>query len=62
MEEQIKQIKTIANNALYFDDNSDYCSALWEILRVSAPEMFSENKYPCLEYMDDNSPLWADGR
>ena len=24
----------IANNVLYFDDSSDYCTALWEICAV----------------------------
>ena len=27
-------VKKIANNALYFDDGSDYISALWEILQT----------------------------
>lgn len=30
--EKLKNIQTIANNALYFNDSSDYDTALWEIL------------------------------
>jgi len=26
-----EEIKRTANNALYFDDNSDYATALWQI-------------------------------
>ncbi len=31
-DEVLLNIKRIANNALCFDDNSDYSPALWEIL------------------------------
>jgi hypothetical protein len=30
--ESIRKVKKIANNALYFDDSSDYQTALYEIL------------------------------
>jgi len=30
--EQEKQILKIATNAIYFNDNSDYLSALWDIV------------------------------
>ena len=39
-----------ANNVLYFDDNSDYCCALWEILRIINPEL---EEYPTLNYIDE---------
>lgn len=32
----------IANNAIYFDDNSDYRSALWEICKVLSPKIDEE--------------------
>ena len=32
--EKIEQIKQIVNNVLYFDDNSDYQTALWEVLAL----------------------------
>jgi len=31
---QEKEILKIANNALYFEDNSDYEPALWDILKM----------------------------
>jgi len=48
MEEKIKKIKKIANNVLYFDDNSDYRSALWEILMEIDPNTPNE-----LDFIDD---------
>lgn len=29
-----KEILRIASNAIYFNDNSDYLSALWEIVNI----------------------------
>ena len=52
-EQQIENIKRKANNALYFDDNSDYASALWEILAVAAPEWFENDNKPELHYIED---------
>ncbi|MCQ4302255.1 hypothetical protein NAV11_20265 [Pseudomonas songnenensis] len=31
-----------AVSAIYFDDNSDFCSALWEVVRSLAPELVDE--------------------
>lgn len=45
------KIKKIANNVLYFDDNSDYTTALWEILNIVAPELFKNDEEPSLEYI-----------
>lgn len=46
----IKSVYREANNVLYFDDNSDYCCALWEILRIINPEL---EEYPTLNYIDE---------
>jgi hypothetical protein len=37
-----KAVRTI-NNALYFDDGSDYETALWEALNALRPDMFDED-------------------
>ena len=39
----IEKITEIANNALYFADNSDYESALWNILKIAKPDLFDNN-------------------
>lgn len=36
-EARIEKAFTIANNAIYFDDNSDYKTALYEVCRVLKP-------------------------
>lgn len=36
-EEKLNKIFKIANNAIYFDDNSDYKTALYEICNVIKP-------------------------
>jgi hypothetical protein len=57
MKNKIEKAKAIANNALYFDDSSDYRTSLWEILFTLAPEMFENNdKYnlPELEYIPED--------
>lgn len=46
-------ILRIANNALYFDDNSDYEQALWEILQIVNPRAFDKESVPTLEYISD---------
>ena len=46
----LRKIRQIANNALYFDDSSDYGTALWEILDIVAPELFSDDDLPELTY------------
>jgi hypothetical protein len=50
--DKLDAIYKIANNVLYFDDNSDYCSALWEIIAVIKPELFADDAEPDLEYID----------
>jgi|GEM_PF-2359671 len=57
MEKSIKKVYAIANNVLWFDDNSDYKTALWEILYALNPDL---EEYPELEYieeMEDNDEL-----
>ena len=50
----IDKVCMIANNALYFDNNSDYSSALWEILEVVKPELFQDQEdCPLLDYIED---------
>ena len=41
--DRIKEAYAIANNALYFNDSSDYKGALLEVLKALNPE-FNENK------------------
>ena len=53
MNDKEKEVFKIANNALYFADNSDYGTALWEILRELKPEMFANNSCPKLDFIDD---------
>ena len=48
----IKQIAKIANNVLYYDDNADYCVALWDILKIAKPELFIGGEDPELEYIE----------
>jgi len=47
----MKKVKKLANNALYFDDSSDYGTALWQILTVVSPETFKDDDEPCLKYI-----------
>ena len=37
---QLPEVRAIVNNVLFFDDSSDYESALWDVLKIIAPEMF----------------------
>lgn len=37
LSEREKKVYRIANNVLYFDDSSDYQTALWEILNCLNP-------------------------
>lgn len=39
MEDKLEKAFRIANNAIYFDDNSDYGTALWEICMILKPEL-----------------------
>ena len=50
--QKLENIKIKANNALYFDDSSDYATALWEILAIAEPEWFENDNEPELEYID----------
>lgn len=43
----------IANNALYFNDSSDYVSALWEICSVLNPEIFDKDEDVELLYVEN---------
>jgi|WetSurMetagenome_2_1015567.scaffolds.fasta_scaffold206702_2 hypothetical protein len=51
--EKLSLIHKKANNALYFNDNSDYPTTLWEILEVINPDIFANNPEPKLEYLDE---------
>lgn len=52
--ERLEEINKIANNALYFADNSDYATALWQILAEVGLVEFDERGYPIKElvYID----------
>jgi hypothetical protein len=39
MDSKIKKAYAIANNAIYFDDNSDYETALYEVCMALCPEI-----------------------
>ena len=45
----IKKVTVIANNVLYFDDSSDYGTALYQILSVVAPDIDLDE----LEYIEE---------
>ena len=47
----IEEVTKVANNALYFDDSSDYRTALWEILAIISPVKYSDID-EITEYMD----------
>jgi len=51
MDDKLKKIMVIANNVLAFDDSSDYCNALWDILEIAGPELFKDDDEPELEYI-----------
>jgi hypothetical protein len=53
MEDTLTKIKRIANNALYFDDASDYGGALWEILCIVDPANFNDDSSQELEYIKE---------
>lgn len=48
LSEREKKVYRIANNVLYFDDSSDYQTALWEILNCLNPGI---DPYEELEYI-----------
>ena len=43
--EKIEEVFKLANNALYFGDNSDYRTALWDIMKVLNPKKFEKEVY-----------------
>lgn len=40
---RLTEIGRVANNALYFQDSSDYNSALWNILKMIEPDEFDDD-------------------
>lgn len=50
--EEVKKIEEISNNALYFNDNSDYETALWEILTIVSPDKFVNDSCPELDFIE----------
>ena len=46
----IDRVKMLANNVLYFDDSSNYCCVLWDILRTVNPDL---GEYPILNYIEE---------
>lgn len=40
--EEEKQIVRIVNNVLYFEDSSDYATALHEVLAILKPELYGD--------------------
>lgn len=48
--QRLIKIKILANNALYFADNSDYESALWEILSLTDSKTSNEK----LKYINES--------
>lgn len=55
--EETSKIYIEANNTLYFDDSSDYCGALWNILRIINPNL---EEYPDLEYIEEANDITTD--
>ena len=50
-ENSIKEAYIVANNALYFNDNSDYGTALFKILKILNPAFNEEDE---LVYIEEN--------
>jgi len=48
-----ENIFRIANNVLYFADDSDYETALWEILAELRPDLFVNDSSPELSFIED---------
>jgi len=40
--DNVKKAFAIANNAIYFNDNSDYLTALYQICKILNPEIADE--------------------
>lgn len=47
----IKKVYRKTNNVLYFNDDADYCSALWTILHTINPDLEEE---PELNYIEES--------
>lgn len=42
---KLTKISVIANNALYFNDSSDYKTALRDILKLTSPKLYGSDGY-----------------
>jgi len=49
MTDKETEVYKIANNALYFNDNSDYETTLYEILKVLNPDL---EDYPKIKFIE----------
>lgn len=52
MRSKLEEILRISNNVLYFDDSSDFESALWEIVEIIKTEWFDKDNMPELKYIE----------
>lgn len=51
IDDKLEQAFAVANNAIYFDDSSDYGTTLYEICQILKPEM---NEHDIgTKYIDD---------
>lgn len=54
LKHKLKQCEIISNNVLYFDDNSDYETALWQVLNVTQDRTVDDDCYDIkLEYTEE---------
>jgi len=54
LKHKLKQCERITNNVLYFDDNSDYSTALWQVLNVTQDRNVHDDYYDVkLDYMEE---------
>lgn len=51
---KIREAYRVANNILWFDDSSDYCSALWDILHILNPDLPDDNYEIELKYIEED--------
>ena len=51
---RIREAYRVANNILWFDDSSDYCSALWDILHILNPDLPDDNYEIELKYIEED--------
>lgn len=49
--DNVKKAFAIANNAIYFDDNSDYKTALFEVCKTLNPEL--KDELICSKYIEE---------